>query len=270
MDANRELEKADAKAENARKGLGIKSDIYGGKDILDLRTQMEDRQKLIEESLKNEAVTREEYNQLMLDNERDMQVKSMALKLGYFNTSFSAILNLTKSFAGEQSKTYRAMFYAEKAFNFAGVMLNSFGALAKAWNSAPFPANLVAVGTTAAQTGVLQAAIQAITPKGFMSGGYTGNLPTNAVAGAVHGQEFVFNAQATRNIGVNNLQNLASGKGFGNVNVVVNNNAPVDVTTRKLPNGGVELSINPFANLANPDSYESRMLRQHTSARAYL
>jgi len=41
---------------------------------------------------------------------------------------------------------------------------------------------------------------------GFYSGGYTGDLPTNAVAGAVHGREFVFDAASTASIGVHNLE----------------------------------------------------------------
>lgn len=41
--------------------------------------------------------------------------------------------------------------------------------------------------------------------EGFRSGGYTGDMPTNAVAGVTHGKEFVFNAAATRAYGPNNL-----------------------------------------------------------------
>jgi len=38
---------------------------------------------------------------------------------------------------------------------------------------------------------------------GFYSGGYTGNIPTKQVAGVVHGQEYVLNAQTTKNLGLN-------------------------------------------------------------------
>lgn len=46
---------------------------------------------------------------------------------------------------------------------------------------------------------------------GFKTGGYTGNGAVDEVAGNVHGQEFVFNAPATRRIGVANLEALQSG-----------------------------------------------------------
>jgi hypothetical protein len=46
----------------------------------------------------------------------------------------------------------------------------------------------------------------------FASGGYTGNIPTTAIAGDVHGQEFVMNAAATRRLGVPFLEALQSGR----------------------------------------------------------
>ena len=38
---------------------------------------------------------------------------------------------------------------------------------------------------------------------GYANGGYTGNAPINAVAGLVHGQEYVVNAQTTKDLGLN-------------------------------------------------------------------
>lgn len=39
---------------------------------------------------------------------------------------------------------------------------------------------------------------------GYSSGGYTGNIGINDIAGVVHGQEYVVNAQTTRDLGLNN------------------------------------------------------------------
>jgi tape measure domain-containing protein len=81
----------------------------------------------------------------------------------------------------------------------------------KALASAPPPWNYAlaaAVGVAAAVN------VAKIRSAGFKSGGYTGNMGTNQVAGVVHGQEFVMNAQATRN----NMPMLAamnSGKSYG-------------------------------------------------------
>lgn len=45
-------------------------------------------------------------------------------------------------------------------------------------------------------------------PKGFASGGYTGDIPTSSVAGVVHGREYVVNAKTTRDLGLNNSSGL--------------------------------------------------------------
>ncbi len=59
---------------------------------------------------------------------------------------------------------------------------------------------------------------------GFASGGYTGNAPRNAVAGVVHGQEYVLNAATTRRLGRSNLDALNAGGSLpgGGVTQVVN------------------------------------------------
>jgi len=42
----------------------------------------------------------------------------------------------------------------------------------------------------------------------FQTGGYTGDLPVDAFAGIVHGQEYVVNAETTRDLGLNGSQGL--------------------------------------------------------------
>lgn len=202
-------------------------------------------------------------------------LKKQQMMLTNFSSVFSSITALTKSFVGEQSKTYRVMFFAEKAFNIASAVLNGWGALSKAWNSAPFPGNLTAVAMTAAQTGVIQAAISAIQPQGFQSGGYTGNFGLSQIAGVVHGQEYVLNAQATKNIGVSTLNALNSGaKLASQYNVNIFNNGSAKVRTEF---EGNDLNVyvdeavdRKFSQLANPSSYPSRALKRHTTAKTEL
>ncbi|WP_254526993.1 MULTISPECIES: tape measure protein [unclassified Sphingobacterium] len=62
-------------------------------------------------------------------------------------------------------------------------------------------------------TGGASTAISTILPGvGFSSGGYTGNMSPNKPAGIVHGKEFVFDAESTKRIGVDNLRSLQSGE----------------------------------------------------------
>ena len=46
---------------------------------------------------------------------------------------------------------------------------------------------------------------------GFLGGGYTGDIPENAVAGVVHGQEYVFDAASVKRIGREQLDAMRSG-----------------------------------------------------------
>lgn len=62
---------------------------------------------------------------------------------------------------------------------------------------------------------------------GFKTGGYTGDIGVDQVAGVVHGKEFVFDAAATQRIGVDNLESIRKGTAAVNSNMpqqVVNNN----------------------------------------------
>jgi hypothetical protein len=45
----------------------------------------------------------------------------------------------------------------------------------------------------------------------FATGGFTGHMPTDQVAGFVHGKEFVFDAATTAKIGVGNLESIRAG-----------------------------------------------------------
>ena len=168
----------------------------------------------------SEVEKRKAIEQSYMDAKRD-------LLLSGNEKLFGSLASIAKGFAGEQSGIYRAMFAVEKGLALARVLLASKTALALAWASAPFPYNLGAVAIAAAETGVIQAAVGAINPKGFKAGGYTGNMGVNQVAGAVHGQEYVFDAQSTKRIGVDNLNAMRSGKapsggGVGDININVN------------------------------------------------
>lgn len=118
----------------------------------------------------------------------------------------------------------------------AQATLKGYVAVQEALASGPPPYNYIA----AAAVGVAAAANVAKIA-GFESGGYTGNGGTSNVAGVVHGQEYVVNAQGTsRNRAALEAINAGGTVGGSNVSVVVNNNAPgtkATTTERNTPNG---------------------------------
>lgn len=127
--------------------------------------------------------------------------------------------------------------------------LASFGG-----NSAPASAGMLAtfgVGETIAAASALG---------GFQTGGYTGNMATNAVAGVVHGKEYVFDAASTSRIGADNLENLRKGAASlpsvsksstgtsGGINIeIINNGTPQTYTAQQIDENTVRLIANDVA-----------------------
>lgn len=178
----------------------------------------------------------EQFNQ----STKDLELQRQAANLGSITALFGMAL-------GETSKGYKGMFLIQKAFDFASAQSASFTAIAKAWGSAPFPANIPAVATTTLQTGIIPAAIQALNPKGFMKGGYTGDYPTNMPVGPVHGKEFVAHAAATTKYR-SELESMNNGTYESNkrnqgVIIYMTNNTPVDVATNVNNDGSIEMRI---------------------------
>lgn len=139
-----------------------------------------------------------------------LETQKMHVILSAGSETFGALAELTASFGGKQSIAYKAMFAASKAFALADSIMKIQQGIANA-AAMPFPANLAAIGTTIAATASVVSTISGTQPKGFRSGGYTGGGDPNAVVGDVHGQEYVFDAAATKRIGVGNLEQMRSG-----------------------------------------------------------
>lgn len=87
----------------------------------------------------------------------------------------------------------------------------SAGITLEAWIPAALVASVGSFGAAAIVGGTALLAAFALT-KGFKKGGYTGDEGTNTVVGAVHGQEYVFDAASTARIGKENLDAIRAGK----------------------------------------------------------
>ena len=113
---------------------------------------------------------------------------------------------------GEQSAMYKVAFAASKAFAIADSMVKIQQAIASGAVSAPYPANIIAMASIAAQTASIVSNIQSIGAVGFASGGYTGPGGKYQPAGIVHKGEYVFDQAATNRIGVSQLEALRNGQ----------------------------------------------------------
>ena len=212
-------------------------DLYGQKDKYEAYKGADDKRiaqnDAVQKALDAGIIQHEEYYQTLKDIDAQYVASKQAILVGGYQSIFGSMTSLMSAFGGEQSRAYRIMANIEKGYALYSAFLSEKVALGKAWASAPFPQNLVAVAKVALESSSIIGAITAFAPKGFSTGGYTGNMGVNDVAGVVHGKEYVLNAAATKRIGVDNLNAMNKGASIGNnnvsVNVVVNADGSSDV-----------------------------------------
>ncbi|WP_338129876.1 transglycosylase SLT domain-containing protein [Moraxella bovis] len=194
-------------------------------------TDFNERSRLLQEAKIIHEEQMYAITALYSEKTRQLEADNLSMTLQGYGSTFGALSGLVKDYAGEQSSAYRAMFAVSKSFALAQVGVKMGEAIGQAWADPSAVTTWQKVANVAKVTieqGHLINMINAINPKGFATGGYTGNMGVNQIAGVVHGQEYVLNAKATRRIGVNNLERLNNGGGIGgnvnniNVHVTVN------------------------------------------------
>lgn len=190
-----------------------------------------ERSRLLQEAKRTHEEQMYAITALYTQKTEQLEEERLSKTLQAYGTTFGALAGLIKDHAGEQSKAYRAMFAVSKAYALADVGVKMGKAVADAWadpSATTIWQKLANVAKVSLEQGHVLSMINAISPKGFATGGYTGNMGINQVAGVVHGQEYVLNAKATKRIGVGNLERLNRGDGIGghvnniNVHVTVN------------------------------------------------
>lgn len=158
------------------------------------------------------------------------------LMLSEGQSIFGSLASASKDMLGEQSRTYRLMFGLQQSFVLASAGISMFKAISDMMaDGVTLPDKLAAASVVATQFGTIISSVAAMQPKGFKTGGYTGGGGVNDIAGVVHGKEYVFDAKATRDIGVSNLDAMRSGKGLSgadvfNINVTITGNGEATVT----------------------------------------
>lgn len=277
MNRLKQEEEQRKRIQNAQINMGnIQAQNNGTSGFVNIETTRFDQIGVSEELfLAQLAVNFENREQLWREHEdrvteinRAADAARLNLQLSYGQQITGSFADIFKNIAGEQSNGYKLMFTAQKAFAIAQSAMAIQQGIAQAF-ALPFPLNLVAAATVAAQTASIVSNIKAIRAEGFKSGGYTGNGGVNDVAGVVHGQEYVLNAEATKRVGrgtldaLNNGGTLESGSG---VNVIINVPQGYKAVQTQSENGVtidiVENMINQsWGNVNRPNSNESRAIQ---------
>ena len=266
-----------AKKESRESLQGMLSGLEAESPLGKIQAEYEARNAIIEKYEQTHTDMVNVANEARLASDQAYMDAKRDLMLSQGEAIFGNLAGLSKAFLGDQSSLYKGLFAIEKGYTLATVLLKNKEAIAKAWASAPFPYNIPAVATTVAGTAGLASAVSGIMPQGFKQGGYTGNMGASQVAGVVHGQEYVFDAQSTKRIGVDNLNAMRSGKapagGDVSINIINNSSARVEasedgrtITITDVRNEARSAAKTAFANLQNPNSYESKQINRNVQA----
>ena len=150
------------------------------------------------------------------------------------SSGLGSILALQQAYGDDSSGIYRTLLTVQKAATLYSVLLSSQESIAKAWASAPFPANLPAVATATVETGALAATVQALTPS-FATGGLAlgpGTSSSDSFQANLSNGEFIMPARETsRNLGL--LQSMRAGNditrgGTPNIQIVNQTTGKID------------------------------------------
>lgn len=266
---------------------GLETDLIAGIDNPATRLQEEydQRLKILQEF---HAQTEDEinrHNAAALALEQQYKQAKLELNLASGQEIVGAMAGAFRQMLGEQNAAYKALFAIQQGFAIASAALSINTAMAQVLgdpSKITLEQKLAAWGTIAAASAQIMTAISSVA-LGFKDGGYTGNMGVNAVAGVVHGQEFVAHAEATRrwrpqleamNAGTYRPANDNSG---GGTTVHINNYAPgVEHEVRQIGPDEIEIIARRVVGqkapgviagaIREPNSSVSKALRDETTA----
>lgn len=164
---------------------------------------------IVEEEAAARRVAIEEETQRRI---RDLQVAQQLVAVNAAQSTAESLASIAKDALGEQSRIYRAMFIASKAFAIAESIIKIQQGIANAM-SLPFPANLAAAAAVAAQAANIVSNIRAVTLQ-FAEGGLVrgpGTGTSDSINARLSDGEYVVNARATaKHMGL--LESINQGK----------------------------------------------------------
>ncbi len=215
------------------------AEFNGTTELLNLKNQLDQRLEIIKKAKAEEVATVEQAQRAKAKAEQNYWYASYQLQATQSANIIDSVANMGKIMLGETSSSYKRLFALSQSFVMAQAGLNMYKAISDGWaQGATLPQKLAAASVAGAEMLKIITAAQQIKMQGFMDGGYTGNIPTNARAGYVHGQEYVFDAPSTKAIGVKNLDRIRKGESIGgdtniNVNVTVNSDGTSSVESQQ-------------------------------------
>jgi len=209
---------------------------------------------LLDKALKHKLFLEEEYQQ-----------QRLAMQMSYGTQYGSDFAGMMMGLVDQSSSAYAILYSVQKGFNLASAIMNGYTAISAAWASAPFPYNLPAVAMATMETGVLQAAISAVSPVGMAHDGID-NIPKEGTWLLDKGERVV---DSRTNSDLKNY--LKNSSNSSNGDIIINNNGSNNVTATKGSDGKTYVTIDEVEqfvaqSMARPNSRISKAVGQNTTA----
>ncbi|EXB05211.1 tape measure protein [Acinetobacter baumannii] len=264
----------------------MSASMGGFQEYYNLDKELEDRRKTIDDALKWNNISEEEARQSNLAAEKDYLLKRAKLNSYYGEQITGSMVGMLEAAGDKQSAIYKAMFTANKAFAIAQSLISIQAGIAQAANN-PFPYNLVAMASVAAETASIVGNIQSVA--GIFHGGKD-YVPKEATYLLDKGERVVSprqNQDLTNFLAsqreMNQYNAINSGQSFGSsgatvlepiVNVYVMEGQTADVTRND--DGSLDVRIRQIAGevaeqvflqgIQNPNSRISKAFKQNYNA----
>ncbi|MDB0300241.1 tape measure protein [Acinetobacter baumannii] len=146
----------------------MSASMGGVQEYYNLDKELEDRRKTIDDALKWNNISEEEARQANLAAEKDYLLKRVKLNSYYGEQITGSMVGMLEAAGDKQSAIYKAMFTANKAFAIAQSLVSIQQGIAQA-SANPFPYNLAAMASVAAETASIVGNIQSVA--GIFHGG---------------------------------------------------------------------------------------------------
>ncbi|MDO7527119.1 tape measure protein [Acinetobacter baumannii] len=224
--ADSQFAATDLNEQNSLNGLNaqfeaglIKQQDYENQKTAIIQAAQDQRNQIAAEYAKNAQDIEDKYQQDRLNSQ-----------IAFGGQMMGSLTSMFGSMFGEQSKAYKIMFAADKAYAIAAAGIAIQQNIAAA-SKAGFPLNLPLIAGAVAQGASIIANIRAIKDQGFAEGGYTGRGGKYEVAGAVHKGEIVWSQEDIKRWGgvglVEKMRKSANPEAF------LNNKASADSVMRR-------------------------------------
>ncbi|WP_433846896.1 tape measure protein [Acinetobacter proteolyticus] len=249
-------------AEMSGNGQGFQFD-QSRQDKTSQSLEVVDAQTALAQTAEERELIWQAHYERMRQIDEDYWNRSNQLSLSYGEQISGSYADIFKTIGGEQSGAYKAMFAVQKGFAIAQSIMAIQTGIANAM-ALPFPANLGAAATVAAETASIISNIQAVTLTGMAHDGIA-SIPEEGTW-LLNKGERVLNPQDNKA-----FTDFINSQTNGEPNITINNNTGSNVSASRGVDGRVYVTIDEVENfvsqsLGRPNSPISKSLGQNTNA----